>query len=293
MLAEEFVFIFHEGASSYVKHSRKLHQSLIAQGFAANLKPILRVRYNAWNALQVACSWFHLPEPFQRSFGTEELCAPSFAARWQAVAAEQAAVLQTLGGLRRPIELIRYLELNVGGSWSCLAREYESLHADLIQLREKIEASNEKKRALYHELDREKVTRGKLEVEKGVHFRTHIFEKTPSPDHLAERMSFEERIAASIARTAELRSSIRSLMRAQREMVQAPDVLKVHERRRSIELEAELKRLRLIRHAVISSTGLQHANLRPSAWWFPLLSPDGLWFRQTVDSAECYLEPLA
>ena len=117
MLAREFVFVFHEGASSYVKHSRKLHQLLTQKGFELAMNPILRVKYDVWGAMKVCCSWLRLPEPFQRPFGTEELCGPSFSARWKEVAAQQADVLAALAKLRRPIELIKFLENNHGGSW--------------------------------------------------------------------------------------------------------------------------------------------------------------------------------
>ena len=84
-----------------------------------------------------------------------------------------------------------------------------------------------------------------------------------------------------------------ALRHEQNDLVKNEEILKIHERRRSIELEAELKRLRLIRQAIISSKGLSRANLRPSAWWFRLVCPDGLWFRETINTAECYLEPLS
>ncbi len=292
MLAREFVFVFHEGASGYVKYSRKFHQSLNANGFSMDLKPILRVRYNAWDALQVACSWIRLPEPFQRSFGTEELCAPSFAARWKAVGTEQEQLLKSLSDLRRPIDLIRFLEQSVGGSWSFLAREYEGLHADLAKLRAKVDAAAHQRRELYGSIREAKAKRVELERQKGEQFRAEIFEKAANDEAKARRSAYVQQIDSAVEHIETLKNRVRELMRQQREIAQDPDVLKVHDRRRSIELEAELKRLRLIRHAVISSAGLQHANLRPSAWWFPLVSPDGLWFRQTVDSAECYLEPL-
>ena len=82
------------------------------------------------------------------------------------------------------------------------------------------------------------------------------------------------------------------LRHRQNALILDDEVRRIHVRRRSIELEAELKRLRLFRNAVITSKGLAKANLRPSAWWFPLVCPDGLWFRETIDTAECYLEPL-
>jgi hypothetical protein len=78
----------------------------------------------------------------------------------------------------------------------------------------------------------------------------------------------------------------------QQALVSSEAVLRVHERRRQVELEAELKRLRIIRGAYTTAKGLALSTRRPSAWWFPLVSPDGLWFRQTVDQARCYLEPL-
>lgn len=292
MLAHEFVFVFHEGASSYVKYSRALHQSLHTEGIKLDLHPILRVRYRAWDGLQVACSWVHLPEPFQRPFGTEELCAPSIAARWKAVGEEQESLLAKLGDLKRPIDLIRFLEGQVGGSWSCLAQEYEGLHSQLKQLRASVDELASKRRGFYSKIKELKAKRVALEQAKGDHFRERIFEMSPTTADLAERDRREEEIQAVITEIESTRRQVQDLMRRQREVAQEPDVLKVHDRRRSIELEAELKRLRLIRSAIIASQGMQAANLRPSAWWFPLLSPDGLWFRETVDSAECWLEPL-
>jgi len=43
---------------------------------------------------------------------------------------------------------------------------------------------------------------------------------------------------------------------------------------------------------VTASRGLANSSVRPSAWWFPMVCPDGLWFWETIDRAECYLEPL-
>ena len=64
------------------------------------------------------------------------------------------------------------------------------------------------------------------------------------------------------------------------------------EDRAEIEIEAELKRLKMIREAVISGKGLMNANRRPSGWWLPLVSPDGTWFKETMRTAECYWEPM-
>ncbi len=293
MLAPEFVFVFHEGASAYVKHSRKMHQILAEKGYPLHMNPILRVRYDAWAALKVCCSWFKLPEPFQQAFGTEELCAPSFSARWKEVAHEQDALLGTLSKLRRPIELIQFLETSQGGSWNKLANEYEGLHGKLVELQNALQEIKTRRYALYDELRQLRKARVEAESAKGDHFRQFIFEKDPSAEALAERNRLSQAVDALIHKSVERMNEMVELRHEQNKLVQDEEILRIHERRRSIELEAELKRLTLIRKAIISSKGLSRANLRPSAWWFRLVCPDGLWFRETINTAECYLEPLS
>jgi hypothetical protein len=285
MLAREFVFVFHEGASSYVKYSRAMHEEL---GHKVN--PILRIRYDAWKSLQVCCSWLRLPKPFQQTFGTEELCGPSFSARWETVAAEQEQRLVELGRLRRPIELIRYLDGAVGGAWKSLAEEYERLHARLADLNRAIEVIRKDRHGIYAEDKRLSQARLAAEKAKGDHFRERIFEKEPSAEDLAERRRLTEAVDEIIHARTSLKARRLHLRKEQNELVRDEEVRRIHDRRRAIELEAELKRLSLIRAAVISSKGLRNANRRPSAWWFRLVCPDGLWFRETVNSAEYYLE---
>jgi hypothetical protein len=293
LLAREFVFVFHEGASSYVKHSRRLHDSLAASlGYAAPLNPILRVRYAAWDSMRACCSWLKLPELLQRPFGTEELCAPSFADRWREVAGEQEQLLTDIGKLRRPIELIRYLDRTLGGSWNKLAEEYEALHSRLAKLNDELCTLKHERDEMYGEIRRLNQERLAAEKRKGEQFREKIFQKEPSKKDLGVR----ERMTGDVEHVIELVADARRRMRQMRERqftnTNDPEVRKVHERRRTIELEAELKRARLIRGAVMASKGLRNAGVRPSAWWFPLVCPDGLWFRSTVENAEAYLEPL-
>ncbi|MFI5385504.1 MAG: hypothetical protein ACHQ50_05215 [Fimbriimonadales bacterium] len=109
---------------------------------------------------------------------------------------------------------------------------------------------------------------------------------------MEKRAQLQKELGETIHESHETETAIRSLMHQQRDLASNPEVTHLHERRRRIELEAELARLRLIRQAVISSRGMLRASFRPSAWWFRLVCPDGLWFREAVDSARCYLEPL-
>jgi len=285
--------VFHEGASGYVAHSRTFHSHLAQAGFPLELNPIMRVRYNAWDHLRTCCAWLRLPEPLQRPFGTEEVCAPTFSTRWREVGAEQDSLLSKLGELRRPIELIRFLDTSVGGFWKQVAAEYEELHGRLEGLKEAIETLRNERFELYDQVRELKRERGDRERAKGEQFRARIFEREPDAEDLAERDRLTAAVDETIGAIATTENEIHRLLRAQTEVVTTPEVQEAHARRREIEAEAELKRLRLIRHAIIASKGLRNANHRPSAWWFPLLCPDGLWFRATVEEAECYLEPLS
>ncbi len=291
MLAREFVFVFHEGASPYVARSRRLHGLLVPIWDAA-MNPILRVRYEPWDAFAVCCAWLQLPEPFRRPFGVEELCAPSFAARWRQVVAEQAELLDRLAMLRRPLDFIRFLAESYGQSWKRLAEEYEAIHERLERLDHDIKEIKRQKDAVLDEIRVCKSRRVEAERAKGTHWRERIFEKNPDQADFAERERLTLQVAAAIDAIADAKHRWRELQASQDALVADTEVLEAHDRRRNIELESELKRISLIRGAIVTTKGLEHAGHRPAAWWFPIVCPDGRWFRETVRSARYYLEPL-
>ena len=290
MLSREFVFVFHEGASGYVRHTRRFHELLAEAGLGAEFHPILRVKYDTWDAFGACCSWLRLPDALRSAFGTEELCAPSFSKRWREVAKEQDQVREQLGKLRRPPDLIRFLEQEVGGAWKSLAAEYEELHVRLEGLAESVRELQKERHACYRQLRELKRKRGEAEAAKGAHFRAVIFEKKPTAEQLARREALGHEVDLAIRAVEDTKQAIAELMRRQAARVSAAEVQGWHERRRAIELEAELKRMRLIRQSVVASKGLERAGLRPSAWWFPVVCPSGRWFRETVRTASAYLE---
>lgn len=292
MLAREFIFVFHDGASNYVRYSRRFHQMLREAGCDIEAHPILRVRYHTWDALRACSTFLSLPEPLVRPFGSEELCAPSFAARWMQVAKEQEQLLANLGQLKRPTELIRFFDENIGGFWNCLNREYDHLHSRLERLDADIEDLKRQRHEKYRLRRLLRQERVGAEVAKGRHFRERIFEKNSSDEDFRARADHTKRVEDAIHAITQNEHEIRVLLNRQSELVKEPEIQAIHERRRGIELEAELKRLRLIQHATIASRGLEKSALRPGAWWFPLVSPDGRWFDETMRTAECYLEPL-
>lgn len=292
MLATEFVFVFHHGASGYVRFSKRLHRRLRELDDDLHFHPILRVRYSAWDALHDTNVWLRLPDPLRDTFGTEELCSSSFSARWKLVAAEQRELINTLATLRRPFDLIQFFQSRFGQAWSTSAEEYTQLRKALDSLNERIRSIKSKKADIANKQRALRKERQELEIKKGQHWRAKIFEKKPSEADFAEREALIAQIGDVTKRLDELKSAWRHLQAEQDAFVQHESVRKAHERRRDIELEAELHRLRLVRSAVIASDGLELAGRRPAAWWFPIVCPDGEWFRCTVENADYCLEDL-
>lgn len=292
MLSREFVFVFHEGASSYVKYTRRFHDLLSEAGCTDQYNPILRLKYLAWDSLQSCCSWLKLPDPLREAFGTEEPNGPSFASRWREVARNEQHKLNQIAQLRGPLDLIRYLAKEVGESWESLADEYQELHGKLEGLAESIRELAKERRACYGQLRQQKQARVEAERAKGEHFRSKIFEKEPNPTEKVKRDELGQAVDHAIRAVEETKGVIAELLRRQEARVSDPQVQEWHGRRRAIELEAELKRMRLVRQAIIASKGLERAGYRPSGWWFPMVCPSGHWFKKTVGSAEAYLEPL-
>jgi hypothetical protein len=42
----------------------------------------------------------------------------------------------------------------------------------------------------------------------------------------------------------------------------------------------------------VTSSWLHHTNYRPTAWWFPLISPDGKWLSLLANTAQARIEEL-
>ncbi|MBL8060327.1 MAG: hypothetical protein JNK63_06385 [Chthonomonas sp.] len=290
MLAAEFVFVFHEGASSYVKHSRTFHQ-LVNDG-SLKLNPILRVQYQTWDNLKHCHQWISLPPPLRRPFGASELGSQSFASRWNLVQTQQKELLEKLSELRRPVEFVEFLAGWLSFSWSHPAERYRELHDRLLALHENLRLIKNKKSAVRQAWRNISARRNELEHQKGKHWRKEIFGNEPGPSALKQRDDFSRQIEQCDMQVRELKAQFRDLDREQSDLVRHQSILEAHEERRALELELELMRMSLVHEAITVTQGLTNAGHRPSAWWFPLICPDGDWFRNTIASAKYYLEPL-
>ncbi|MCG9893908.1 MAG: hypothetical protein MH204_00350, partial [Fimbriimonadaceae bacterium] len=293
MLAAEHVFVFHEGASGYAWRSRQMHRRMAVQGLDLRLHPILRIRHRTWTALADCCAWIALPEPFRRPFGTGELSAPSFARRRVEVAETESELIADLSRVNRPKDLVALLQSRLGGHWSCLSSEYDNLQIRFDTMNLQLDVIRREKRRVLERIRERRAEVDRLHHELGRQWRAEIFEvEKPSAEALARREEIKQAIHEARVEIDVAWDQWRGLQAEQDGLVGGEDIREARRRRRAIALEAELTRARLVREAIISSQGLDLAERRPSAWWFPMICPAGTWFEAAFRRAEFRLEPL-
>ncbi|HCM72701.1 MAG TPA: hypothetical protein DIS87_01015, partial [Armatimonadetes bacterium] len=248
--------------------------------------------YSTWEALDEVNAWFRLPEPLRRPFGADELSGVGFSARMGQVRERAYVLLDELKAIRSPRELVRYLERTQTKAWSCPAQRYDQVQSILGEMAKSVAERRAAKRQLVdqaHALAQETQAAARA---LGEHWRDAIFEKDPTPDDWARR---EELVAELKAKQAQVDATWSAWRQQQAELdafTELPEIVEAKRTRDALVFEAELTRVRLIREAILATDGLARASHRPSAWWFPLVSPQGQWFRAVHRRARYRFEPL-
>ncbi len=291
MLAAEFVFVMHEGASGYIHRSRRLHQSLAANGFSLGLNPILRIGYDTWGALEHASPVrFRLPEPLQVIARRSEADGAELAQRLPDWQSEAQSILDALAEIRRPNELLAWLAQRFGGEWSDRLAELDGARQTIDGLRVEMDRFQRQRRALVDNVRILKRMLNCAEHELGRHFRAHVFEQA-EPD-LAGREALKARIEDLRQQIAGGWTEWRQVSAEQKAALGREDFRQAREVRLSLARLAERERIRLIRASVFTRDGMAAASRRPAAWWLPMASPDGSWFRAASSRAHWRLEEL-
>jgi hypothetical protein len=166
------------------------------------------------------------------------------------------------------------------------------MHEGIASLRQKVDAERSRRKKTIKEWKRLRRQRTLVEAKIGKHWREKLFGKDATKPELEKRKQYQSELAELRGEIERLEQEWSDSVRKQESLVTSKEIEKMRERRKAIAFEAELMRMKLIREAVLSADGLTKAGRRPSAWWFPLVSPDGAWARATLASAEYYLEPL-
>ncbi|HEX8551446.1 MAG TPA: hypothetical protein VF681_07795 [Abditibacteriaceae bacterium] len=338
MLSAEFVFVFHEKASSYTSRTQQMNAAIREAGIALQLLPMLRLKYQTWNALETVEADFNLPPHFARAWKTETVSAKQFALSWQSVRDEQIALLQTLKSLHSPRELLQFLSTVDfdGTSWESKREEYEAARAAVKALRKQADEYTECACSLREEADAANARGAAIEREKGAHWRAHLLPlqrrisdireaaaqrlaqttKLSKEERVAraqleqseetevetlraqfaeahkERTRLREAIAAERARARECKAEAKQKLGARLELEKSEQSRAARETLQRLESEAELERLRRARDAYVVSHSLEYTNVRPTAWWFPLVSPDGAWLARLTQTMTARIEEL-
>lgn len=342
MLAAEFVFVFHERASSYTARTQKMNQCLREAGISLALHPMLRLKYATWDALKTTPATFRLPTHLATAFSAPTISATEFAARWEAVCDEQDRLRGALKSCQAPRDLLNLLADWKGAFWIEKLEEYREGRGVIKTLREQTQVLEAEVLRLRQNARANLEAAATLERQKGEDFRAtvqplreRLFDLKEAmanrlvavgPDGKPVKLSREEK-AAQASRELQEENEIESLrekietrqaerahfdeqiskLRGQARNEQAEAKSHIAERvalERSaeavearatiarIEAEAELARLRFVRDAIAVSAGLRYTNFRPTAWWFPLVSPGGEWFDELARTAQARLEEL-
>jgi len=105
-------------------------------------------------------------------------------------------------------------------------------------------------------------------------------------------IQFDAQIEEARLRARELRQRAKERLRAQLQLERSEDMARLRAARAKLEESAELERFFLVRDSLVSVETLRATNYRPTAWWFPLVSPEGDWFKSLVEGAQGRVEEL-
>ena len=318
MLAAEYIFAFHEGASSYSDRTATMLTEMRRRNLPVpTVYPILRVQYATWDAIAAVpvapgdiADSLNLPPYLRQTLGRASIGFEDFALCWRRAVAFAARDLETLRELRSPRDLLSHLAEEHGGDWENRSRKYESARMVLLTIKEKAQGIQGRIYTLYDQVRRLKTEALRIEREKGDDFRARIQplrERLAATKDAAEGELLEAEIESlqaerSISFDVEIetrRGSIRYALATGRDLKQSRLALErsaesaaARESLRRIEAEAEAAKAELVANSLRTLHALPHTNNRPSSWLFPLVDPSGAWFARLTKMAELHWEAL-
>ena len=104
--------------------------------------------------------------------------------------------------------------------------------------------------------------------------------------------AFDARIEAAQTRARDAKVRAQIALERQLELEKQQSAVELRATIETLEAQAELARLLLVRDAIRASESLRQNNVRPTAWWLPMVSPDGKWFDAIATTALARIEKL-
>ncbi len=304
MIAAEHLVVFHETASAYTSATQAMNAHLAAFGLPQSLYPIVRLTYPTWDALASVpeTTVFRLPPHLAAMFGAETISAPEFASRWQEAAEKCRRILKESSALSSPRRLMTYLEEHDDRCWCELRSEYDKQLDTLKQIAAQSEILRGRVDEHQEELQNWQRERQDLERRKGEDWRRSVQPLLAGlPGTLAQMdrqeairaHAFDEPIADLRDRIAATRTLLSEFRRQRRRLERNPEAIAARTRITEIVRDAQMARLEMVRNAFLTLKGLEHTQLRPSAWWLPLVDSTGAWLDAMAAGTRARLEPLA
>ncbi len=318
MLAAEYVFVFHEGASSYSDRTASMLDEMRRRNLPVPVvHPILRVKYATWDALAAVPvapgdlgDALNLPPYLRQTLGRASIGFEDFALCWRRAVAFAERDLKTLGELRSPRDLLAYLAEEQEGDWEAKTREYEAARMRLLTIKEKAQAIQGRIYTLYDQVRQLKIEALRLEREKGDDFRARVqpvrerLAATEDPAEVAilesEIVSLQSERFVTYEAEIEIRrgsvryalATVRDLKQSRLALERSDEVTAARDTLRRVESGAEWAKAELVANSLRTLHALPHTDYRPSAWWFPLVDPSGAWFDKLTRTAELRWEEL-
>jgi len=313
MIAEEHLVVFHETASGYTSATQAMNAHLARHGLTQTLHPIVRLTYPTWDALGSAPAEtaLRLPTHLAATFGVETISARDFAGRWREVVGSCRQILRDARELSSPRRLLTFLE---GKADLCWCERRDEYNRALGTLKE-IAAHSETLRGRVEEHRREMAVwqRERLELErrKGEDWRHNVqpllqkagaapgtreaaeWQKLAARQVAIRATAFDRPIDVARERIAATRFLLAEFRHQRRLLERGPEATEARARLTEIVREAQMARLDLVRNAYLTIESLEHTQLRPTAWWLPLVDPTGAWFEAIAAGTQARLEALA
>ena len=314
MIAREHLVVFHETASGYTTATRAMNDRLAAGGVPqTGLHPIVRLHYPTWDALAAAPqeTTLRLPAHLAATFGVETITAREFAGRWHAVRAEAQTLLKDSRDLSSPRALMTFLEGRDALCWCERREEYEAALVVLKEIGAQSETLWRRVEGHRQELTVWQKERQDLERRKGEDWRSHLqplrlkiaeaesardaadWQRELERQESVRVQAFDKPIMVARERMEATRFMIAEFRRQRRLLERGPEATAARAALTQIVSDAQMARLELVRAAFLTVEGLEHTNLRPTAWWLPLVDPTGEWLAAIAAGTEARLEELA
>ncbi len=290
MLAQEFIFVFNEEGSMYVHRTRKMNDTLQQNGVQLDMRPILRMRYQTWDALACGRSTLRPVAHLAATFGQQTITTPEFAASWRQVIGQQRELCDTLATVKKPRELMEFLAVQQPAEpWEDRLTAYDATRDAMSQLWKQSNELKQTIRERYIYWAQLKAQSEQTQIARGEHYRS-VAEWGPADE--VRRREFAQKLKALNTEKARCKAQITELKLQRRAIERGTEMTHLRSTLHELEDAAETARLYLIRNALLTTESLEHTNHRPSAWWLPMLDSSGKWFNQIAATTELYTEPL-